>query len=58
MKESTIVKLAAIAAIVILEVVNLLTLKADGNLLLTLGAIVGGIAGYEFGRKTSQQASN
>jgi hypothetical protein len=30
-----------------LEIANLLTAKLDGNILLTIGAIVGGIAGYE-----------
>ena len=47
MKDSTIVKLAAIGGLVTLEIVNLLTAKLDGNLLLTIGAIIGGIAGYE-----------
>jgi len=32
---------------VLLEIINLLTLKLDGNVLLTIGAIIGGIAGYE-----------
>jgi len=54
MKDSTLVKIVAIVAIVILEIVNLLTLKVDGNVLLSLGAIIGGIAGYEFGKKTSK----
>jgi len=48
MKDSTIVKIVAICGLVILEVVNLFTAKIDGNLLLTIGAIIGGIAGYEF----------
>jgi len=58
MKDSAIVKIVAIVAIVILEIANLLTLKVDGNVLLTLGAIIGGIAGYEFGRKTAKQTSS
>jgi len=53
-KDSTLVKIVAIVAIVILEIANLLTLKVDGNVLLTLGAIIGGIAGYEFGKKASK----
>jgi len=47
MKESTIVKLAAIGGLVVLEIANLATSKIDGNILLSIGAIIGGIAGYE-----------
>jgi hypothetical protein len=53
-RDETLVKIVAIIAIVILQVVNLMTARIDGNVLLTLGAIIGGIAGYEVGkRKTS-----
>ena len=48
MNDETIVKIVAISGLVILEIVNLLTAKIDGNVLLTIGAIIGGIAGYEF----------
>jgi len=41
------VKVVAIIAIVALEIANLFTARYDGNILLTLGAIIGGIAGYE-----------
>ncbi|MEM4847115.1 MAG: hypothetical protein QW794_05095 [Thermosphaera sp.] len=51
MRDETLVKLVAIVALVILEVVNMFTLGYDGNVLLTIGAIIGGIAGYEIGRK-------
>ena len=47
MRDETIVKIVAIVALTIIEVVNLLTYKIDGNVLLTIGAIIGGIAGYE-----------
>jgi len=47
MRDETIVKLTAIIALTIIEIVNLLTYKIDGNVLLTIGAIIGGIAGYE-----------
>jgi len=53
MKDSTIVKIVAIGSLTLLEIVNLLTAKIDGNLLLTIGAIIGGIAGYEFKRVIS-----
>ena len=42
-----LVKIVAIIGLVILECVNLMTAKVDGNILLTIGAIIGGIAGYE-----------
>jgi hypothetical protein len=47
MRDDVIVKVTAIFSLAILEIVNLLTLKIDGNVLLTIGAIIGGIAGYE-----------
>jgi len=48
MDDSAKIKIVAIGGLVVLEVVNLLTAKIDGNILLTIGAIIGGIAGYEF----------
>ena len=55
MRDSTIVKIAAIIGLVAIEVVNLMTAKYDGGLLFALGGIIGGIAGYEIGRaKTSK----
>jgi hypothetical protein len=47
MNDDSIVKITAIVSLVLLEIINLLTLKLDGNVLLTIGAIIGGIAGYE-----------
>jgi hypothetical protein len=44
--DTTKVKLAAIVGLVALEIANLFTSKIDGNILLTIGAIIGGIAGY------------
>ena len=49
------VKIVAIVAIVILEAINLLTARYDSNILLTLGAIIGGLAGYEYGRWRSRE---
>jgi len=51
MEDNTIIKITAIISLVILEIVNALTMKLDGNILLTIGAIIGGLAGYEY-RKT------
>jgi hypothetical protein len=47
MDDTAIIKVVAICGLVALEVANLLTSKIDGNILLTIGAIIGGIAGYE-----------
>jgi len=51
MKDETIVKLTAIICITILQIVNLLTAKIDSNIMLSIGAIIGGIAGYEFAKR-------
>jgi uncharacterized membrane protein len=51
MNDTTIVKIVAITSLTILEAVNLVTAKIDGNILLTIGAIIGGIAGYEISTK-------
>jgi len=47
MDDTAKIKLVAISGLVALEIANLLTSKIDGNILLTIGAIIGGIAGYE-----------
>jgi membrane protein DedA with SNARE-associated domain len=51
MDDTTIVKLVAIASLTVLEVVNLVTAKIDGNVLLTIGALIGCIAGYNIGSR-------
>jgi hypothetical protein len=51
MKDTTLIKIVAIVSLTILEIVNMFTMKIDGNILLTIGAIIGGIAGYEIGIK-------
>jgi hypothetical protein len=58
MRDETIVKIVAIAALTIIEVVNLLTYKVDGNVLLTIGAIIGGIAGYELRALRKSKSKN
>ena len=50
MNESSIVKIVAIMCLTVLESVNIALMHADGNVLLTIGAIIGGLAGYEFGK--------
>jgi hypothetical protein len=56
MDDSAKIKVVAIVGLVALEIVNLLTAKIDGNILLTIGAIIGGIAGYEIrGIKPSEE---
>jgi hypothetical protein len=51
-KNSAIVKITAIVSLTILEIANLLTLRIDGGVLLVIGSIIGGIAGYEIGKKS------
>ena len=51
MRDETIIKIVAIIGLVILEIVNLFTMQYDGGLLLAIGSIIGGIAGYHIGRK-------
>ena len=51
MRDETIIKIVAIVSLVALEIVNMLTMKIDSQVLLVIGAIIGGIAGYEIGRK-------
>ena len=47
MDDTTIIKIVAMTSLTVLEVVNLITAQIDGTIFLTLGAIIGGIAGYE-----------
>jgi hypothetical protein len=49
-KSNAIIKITAIVSLTILEIANLLTLKIDGGILLVIGSIIGGIAGYEIGK--------
>jgi hypothetical protein len=59
MDDSAKIKLVAISGLVVLEIANLLTSKIDGNILLTIGAIIGGIAGYEIkGLKPKEGEAN
>jgi hypothetical protein len=51
MKDSTMIKITAILSLTILETVNLIFMRIDGNVLMTISAIIGGIAGYEIGRQ-------
>jgi uncharacterized membrane protein YfcA len=51
MDDTTMVKLVAIVSLTVLEVVNLITAKIDGNVLLTIGGIIGAIAGYKVGTR-------
>jgi hypothetical protein len=53
MESSDIVKLVAIVGLVVIEIANLVTNSYDGALLGSISAIIGGIAGYQFGRKTT-----
>ena len=54
-KDSTIIKITAIISLTILEIVNAFTMKIDGNVLLTIGAIIGGIAGYHIALRKEEK---
>jgi hypothetical protein len=58
MEDTTIIKITAIISLVILETVNMFTMKIDGNLLLTIGALIGGLAGYEYAKTTQTTQEN
>ena len=49
MEPRYLVKITAIVCLTVLEVVNLLTAKIDGNILLSIGGLIGGLAGYQLG---------
>jgi len=51
LKDAAVVKTAAIAGLVILETINMLTMRIDGVILLSIGLLIGGLAGYEFGKR-------
>ena len=42
-----VLAITAVVCLTALEVVNLLTAKYDSTVILTIGALIGGIAGYE-----------
>lgn len=51
MDDSTIVKIVAIIALMVLETVNLVTVHIDGSILVAVTSAIAGIAGYEFGKR-------
>jgi len=55
MEDSAKIKIIAICGLVALEIANIITMHIDGNILLTIGAIIGGIAGYEFKAITKKE---
>jgi len=48
MKDETIVSIVAIIGLVVLEAINIIVTRYDSGIILAIGAIIGGIAGYEF----------
>jgi hypothetical protein len=50
MKDSTLLKVTAIVAVTVIEVVNLFTAKIDSVLTSTIVAVIAGLAGYSFGK--------
>jgi len=57
-KGNTIVKLCAIICLTIILIVDFLTMKIDSTLVGTVSAIIGGIAGYEIGKKSMEKWIN
>lgn len=55
MEDATIVKIVAISGLVVIEVVNILTVNADGAVIGAICTIIGGIAGYEFKKVVSKE---
>ena len=55
MRDETIVKITAILCLSAILIVDFLTMKIDSTLVGTIAAIIGGIAGYEFGRRRSRR---
>jgi len=51
MQGSDVVKAVAILCLTAIEIVNLLTLRVDGGILLAIGGLIGGLAGYSYGRR-------
>ena len=52
MKDSIVVRLVAIAGVVVLEVVNMFTLKLDGTMLNLILVALLAMAGYDIVKKT------
>lgn len=49
------VRVSAILGLTILETVNLLITRIDGAILLTIGMIIGGLAGYDIGKARAKK---
>jgi len=54
MKDTTLFKIVAIVCITVLEICNLIFLKADGALFGIVIALVAGLAGYQVGLKVQK----
>ena len=55
MQDSTLLKLAAMCCITLLEVTNLAVYGIDGGILATTVSIICGLAGYEVGKGIGKQ---
>ena len=51
MNDSVWVKIVAIICLTILGCVYFVTIRQDGTVLLTFSSIIGGIVGYQIGKK-------
>jgi hypothetical protein len=51
LKDSTVIKVAAITCISAVEIANLLTLRVDSTVISVVVAVVAGLAGYTAGKR-------
>ena len=54
MRDETLVKITAIVSLTILGVTYFLVVRQDGTILGLLASFIGGIVGYEIGRRRSR----
>ena len=53
MSKSVLAKITAIICLTALGITYFVTIRQDGTVLLTLSSIIGGIVGYQVGKKRS-----
>lgn len=53
MKDETVLKVTGIVCITAMAITYFVTVAQDGSVLLTLSSIIGGLVGYQIGKKRS-----
>jgi len=51
MRDTTILKIVAVLCLTALGITYFVTIRQDGTVLLTLSSIIGGVVGYQLGRR-------